>query len=103
MLTLAFQKNRFLGLLQTMMNKKIIQIESYDSDDFMDSLVEKLTIRIMDELDCCNEADTTSREWLTTKEACDYFKVSHPTLKRLRERGEVEYKKIGKSFRYLRV
>ena len=85
------------------MNKKIIQIESYDSDDFMDSLVEKLTIRIIDELDCCNEAYTTSKEWLTTKDACDYFKVSHPTLKGLRERGEVEYKKIGKSFRYLRV
>ena len=73
-----------------MMNKKIIQIESYDSDDFMDSLVEKLTLRIMDELDCCNEANTASKEWLTTKEACDYFKVSAPTLKLHRERGEVE-------------
>ena len=86
-----------------MMNKKIIQIESFDSDDFMDSLVEKLTLRIMDELDCCNEANTASKEWLTTKEACDYFKVSAPTLKLHRERGEVEYKRIGKSFRYLRV
>ena len=86
-----------------MINKKIIQIESYDSDDFMDSLVEKLTLRIMDELDCCNEANTASKEWLTTKEACDYFKVSAPTLKLHRERGEVEYKRIGKSFRYLRV
>ena len=86
-----------------MMNKKIIQIESYDSDDFMDSLVEKLTQRIKDELDCCNEADMTSKEWLTTKEACEYFKVSAPTLKRMRERGEVEYRRVGKSFRYLRV
>ena len=51
------------------MNKKYIQIESYDSDDFMDSLVEKLTLRIMDELDCCNEANTASKEWLTTKVA----------------------------------
>ena len=50
-----------------MMNKKIIQIESYDSDDFMDSLVEKLTQRIKEELDCCNEADTASKEWMTTK------------------------------------
>jgi len=86
-----------------MMNKKIIQIESYDSDDFMDSLVEKLTQRIKDELDCCNEADTTSKEWMTTKEACEYFKVSQPTLKGMRERGEVEYRRVGKSFRYLRV
>ena len=85
------------------MNKKYIQIESYDSDDFMDSLVEKLTQRIKDELDCCNEADTTSKEWMTTKEARDYFKVSQPTLKRMREKGEVEYRRIGKSFPYLRV
>ena len=86
-----------------MMNKKIIQIESYDSDDFMDSLVEKLTQRIKEECDCCNEADTASKEWMTTKEACDYFKVSQPTLKRLRERGEVENRRVGKSFRYLRI
>jgi excisionase family DNA binding protein len=86
-----------------MMNKKIIQIESYDSDDFMDSLVEKLTQRIKEELDCCNEPDTASKEWMTTKEACDYFKVSAPTLKRMRERGEVEYRRVGKSFRYLRL
>ena len=85
------------------MNKKYIQIESYNSDDFMDSLVEKLTQRIKDECDCCNEPDTASKEWMTTKQACDYFKVSQPTLKRLRERGEVEYRRIGKSFRYLRV
>ena len=83
-----------------MMNKKIIQIESYDSDDFMDSLVEKLTQRIKEELDCCNEADTASKEWLTTKEACEYFKVSAPTLKRMRERGDVNYQRFGKNFRY---
>ena len=82
------------------MNKKYIQIESYDSDDFMDSLVEKLTQRIKDELDCCNEADTTSKEWMTTKEACEYFKVSQPTLKRMRERGDVNYQRFGKNFRY---
>ena len=58
------------------MNKKYIQIESVSSDDFMDSLVERLTQRIKEELDCCNETDTASKEWLTTKEACEYFKVS---------------------------
>ena len=51
------------------MNKKYIQIESVSSDDFMDNLVEKLTQRIKDELDCCNESDTAQKEWLTTKEA----------------------------------
>ena len=85
------------------MNKKYIQIESVSSDDFMDNLVEKLTLRIKEELDCCNEPDTASKEWMTTKEACAYFKVSAPTLKRMRDRGEVEYRRVGKSFRYLRV
>ena len=84
------------------MNKKYIQIESYNSDDFMDSLVEKLTQRIKEECDCCNEADTPSKEWMTTKEACDYFKVSQPTLKRMRDRGEVKYMRARKNFRYLR-
>ena len=82
------------------MNKKYIQIESVSSDDFMDSLVEKLTLRIKEELDCCNEADTASKEWMTTKEACNHFKVSQPTLKGMRERGEVEYRRVGKNFRY---
>jgi excisionase family DNA binding protein len=82
------------------MNKKYIQIESVSSDDFMDSLVEKLTLRIKEELDCCNEADTAQKEWMTTKEACNHFKVSQPTLKRMRESEEVEYRRVGKNFRY---
>jgi hypothetical protein len=85
------------------MNKKYIQIESVSSDDFMDNLVEKLTLRIKEELDCYNESETAQKEWLTSKEACNHFKVSQPTLKGMRERGEVEYRRVGKSFRYLRV
>ena len=85
------------------MNKKYIQIESLGSEEFIESLLEQLTQKFKEECDCCNEADTVSKEWLTTKEACEYFKVSQPTLKRMRERGEVEYRRIGKNFRYLRV
>ena len=83
------------------MNKKYIQIESYDSDDFMDSLVEKLTQKFKEECGC-NEPDTASKEWLTSKEACKYFKVSQPTLKRMRDSGEVKYMRARKNFRYLR-
>ena len=84
------------------MNKKFIQIESVSSDDFKKSILEDIALLLDEKCDCCNEPDTASKEWLTTKEALTYFKVSQPTLKRLRERGEVEYKRIGKSFRYLR-
>ena len=71
---------------------KILQIENCSAEDFIENLVDQITLKIKEECDCCNEANTTSKEWLTTKEACDYFKVSQPTLKRLRERGEGESK-----------
>ena len=82
------------------MNKKYIQIESVSSDDFRKSILEDFALMLDEKLDCCNEADTTSKEWLTTKEARAYFKVSAPTLKRMRESGEVEYRRVGKNFRY---
>jgi excisionase family DNA binding protein len=85
------------------MNKKFIQIESVSSDDFKKSILEDIALLLDEKCDCCNEPDTTSKEWLTSKEACKYFKVSQPTLKRMRERGEVENRRVGKSFRYLRV
>ena len=82
---------------------KILQIENCSAEDFIENLVDQITLKIKEECDCCNEANKASKEWLTIKEAYDYFKVSAPTLKLHRERGEVEYKKIGKSFRYLMV
>jgi excisionase family DNA binding protein len=85
------------------MNKKFIQIESVSSDDFKKSILEDIALLLDEKCDCCNEPDTTSKEWLTSKEACKYFKVSQPTLKRMRERGEGENRRVGKSFRYLRV
>ncbi len=85
------------------MNKKYIQIESVSSDDFKKSILEDIALLLDEKCDCCNEPDTTSKELMNTKEACAYFKVSAPTLKRMRERGEVEYRRVGKNFRYLRV
>jgi len=80
--------------------KKLLQIESVSSDDFKKSILEDIALMLDEKCDCCNEADTVSKEWMTTKEACAYFKVSAPTLKRMRERGEVNYKRFGKNFRY---
>ena len=83
--------------------KKMIQIESVSSDDFKKSILEDIALMLDEKCDCCNEPDMTSKEWLTSKEACKYFKVSQPTLKRMREREDVEYRRVGKNFRYLRV
>jgi excisionase family DNA binding protein len=83
--------------------KKVIQIESVSSDDFKKSILDDIALMLDEKCDCCNEPDTASKEWMTTKEACAYFKVSAPTLKRMRESGEVEYIRVRKNFRYLRV
>ena len=85
------------------MNKKFIQIESVSSDDFKKSILEDIALLLDEKCDCCNEPDTASKEWLTSKEACAYFKVSAPTLKRMRDSGEVKYMRARKNFRYLRV
>lgn len=39
-------------------------------------------------------------EWLTTKEACLMLKTSEPTLRGMRRRGEVQFQKVGQSYRY---
>ena len=38
--------------------------------------------------------------WQTSATAMDHFQVSRPTLKAMRERGEVEFIKPGRSYRY---
>ena len=80
--------------------KKMIRIESVSSDDFKKSILEDIALMLDEKCDCCNEPDTSQKEWLTTKEACEYFKVSQPTLKRMRDSSEVEYRRVGKNFRY---
>ena len=82
------------------MNKKYIQIESVSSDDFKKSILEDIALLLDEKCDCCNEPDKASKELMNTKEACAYFKVSAPTLKRMRERGDVNYQRFGKNFRY---
>ena len=39
---------------------------------------------------------------LTEDEACEFLKISRPTLHKLRKEGKVKYMKVGKGFRYLR-
>lgn len=85
-----------------MKQKKIIQIEVLDTEDFMSQIADLVTLRLTEECGICEEErKNNSGEWMTTKEACKYYKVSVPTLKRMRERGEVVYSKVGRNFRYL--
>ena len=39
---------------------------------------------------------------LTEDEACEFLKITRPTLYKLRKEGKVKYMKAGKGFRYLR-
>ena len=80
---------------------KILQIENCSAEDFIENLVDQITLKIKEECDCCNDNVVEHKVLLTTSEACRHFKVSRPTLKRMRERGEVTYTKYGRNFRYV--
>ena len=79
-------------------SKDEFQIEN--CKDFIENIVDQ-TLKIKEECDCCNDNVVEHKVLLTTSEACRHFKVSRPTLKRMRERGEVTYTKYGRNFRYL--
>ena len=40
---------------------KILQIENCSAEDFIENLVDQITLKIKEECDCCNEADTASK------------------------------------------
>ena len=41
-------------------------------------------------------------EVMTENEACEFLKLSRPTLLKLRKEGKIEYKRYGKEIRYKR-
>jgi excisionase family DNA binding protein len=85
--------------------KRVLQIESWQIDDFIETISTRVAQKLVYDYDCClsNESRfTPSKEvlWLTSSEVCEKLSVSRPTLKAMRERGEVEFIKLGRSYRY---
>lgn len=42
-------------------------------------------------------------EWLTSKEAAEYLRVSEATLRNMASNGQIPYAKLGRSNRYNRI
>ena len=40
-------------------------------------------------------------EWLTTKQFCERFQISEPTLKKMRRAKRIKHVRFGNTYRYL--
>lgn len=49
------------------------------------------------------DSSLTIREWMTTREAAAYLRVSVATLRNMTSNGEIPYRKLGRRNRYLLV
>ena len=82
-----------------MSRKKVIEIHTYHDEEFMDALAERVAQKLRDQMDITsstNDSITLGGPcWQTTRTALDHFQVSRPTLKAMRERGEVEFMQVG--------
>ena len=87
-----------------MSRKKVIEIHTYHDEEFMDALAERVAQKLRDQMDITsstNDSITLGGPcWQTTRTALDHFQVSRPTLKAMRERGEVEFMQLGREYRY---
>ena len=70
----------------------------------MDALAERVAQKLRDQMDSTASTDESITLggpcWQTTRTALDHFQVSRPTLKAMRERGEVEFMQVGRGFGY---
>ena len=87
-----------------MSRKKIIEIHTYNDDEFMDALADRVAEKVMVQLSSqLEEEGAVSLNgpcWQKSATAQDHFQVSRPTLKAMRERGEIEFTQVGRSYRY---
>ena len=56
--------------------------------------------RIKEHIKSCKQ--NWNDDILTEDEACEFLKITRPTLYKLRKEGKVKYTNAGKGFRYLR-
>jgi hypothetical protein len=86
-------------------HKTIIQIETYSPDEFFErlaGLIERSNSTLSQTKEPLEEVSIMlgSDCWQTSRVAMKHFKVSAPTLKAMRDRGDVKYMKIGRGYRY---
>ena len=81
--------------------KEILHLESVNSADFKKGILEEIALMLDEKCDCCKEQkEQKEEEWFTAKEMCIKLKICLPTLTKVRENGDIKYKKIGRTYRY---
>ena len=84
------------------MKRKKLEIEQWDMEEFIESIVEQVSTRVSVEVNCDDftEQLSSGNQWLTTEEVLSYLKISRPTLDGMRRRGEMKYMRVGRGYRY---
>lgn len=79
-----------------------IEIERWEMNEFIDAIVEKVGERITIDLNCedLSPCLPCESEWLTTEEVLKALKTSRPTLDKMRQRDDIEHRKVGRTYRY---
>jgi excisionase family DNA binding protein len=84
------------------MKKNTIEIERWDMDEFIETIVERVNQRISVDVNCedlipCLPCEA---EWLTTMEVLKVLKISRPTLDRMRKDNKITFRQVGRGYRY---
>ena len=84
------------------MKKKTIEIERWDMEEFIDTIVERVSEKISIEVNCedLSACLPCESEWLTTEETLKALKLSRPTLDRMRKDNEIVFRRVGRGYRY---
>ena len=84
------------------MKRKKLEIEQWDMEEFIESIVEQVSTRVSVEVNCddLTEQLSSGAQWLTPEEVLSYLQISRPTLDGMRRRGEVKYMRVGRGYRY---
>ena len=84
------------------MKKKTIEIERWDMEEFIDTIVKRVSERISVDVNCEDLIPflQSDSEWLTTDEALKMLKISRPTMNRMRKDNEITFRRVGRGYRY---
>ena len=84
------------------MKVKNLEIERWDMEEFIDTIVERVSEQISVNVNCEDLSPCWPCEgkWLTTEEVLGHLQISRPTLDGMRKRGELKSRRVGRGYRY---
>ena len=87
-----------------MNNKRLLQIESWQIDDFIETISNRVAQKLADDYDCCGpnagvQPPVFDVKWLTSSEVCDKLSISPSdprcSCRACRRRFERQVRRIG--------